>query len=120
MDGNICFQRHPNCLLLVDHLLDLAEKTVSDWRRILTYLGLDEHAIRTIEEDAKSRNITNDSREVAYQGYLKWKNIDPDKATFCTLQSALAKAQRNDVTKSLKEKYFFSRKFLYLTHRLII
>ncbi|XP_066918439.1 uncharacterized protein [Clytia hemisphaerica] len=103
--SNTCFQGHRNCVLISDHLDFISINTVSDWRRILLYLGIEQNIINRVEEDGNLRNY--DSREVAYQGYLKWKNIDPYKACFCIIQQALSRAQRNDVTKSLKEKYNF-------------
>ena len=68
---------HRNCQLNTEHLVFIADNTVSDWRRVLKFLGIGENEIRTVEEDSSLRSNTNDSREVAYQGYLKWKNRDP-------------------------------------------
>lgn len=96
---------HLNCQLNTEHLVFIADNTVSDWRRVLKFLGIEENEIRTVEEDSSLRSNTNDSREVAYQGYLKWKNRDPLNATFCVIQQALSKSSRNDVTKALKEKF---------------
>ena len=106
--SNTCFQGHRNCVLIPDHLDFIASNTVSDWRRILLYLGIEQSIINRVEEDGNLRNY--DSHEVAYQGYLKWKSVDPYKVCFCIIQQALSRAQRNDVTKSLKEKYNFQGK----------
>ena len=105
-----CFG-HRNCQLNTEHLMFIADNTVSDWRRILKFLGIEENEIRTVEEDSSLRSNINDSREVAYQGYLKWKNRDPENATFCIIQQALSKSLRNDVTKALKEKFNFQGEF---------
>ena len=103
-----CLQNHPNCILQTEHLRFIADQTVGDWRRILSELGIDDNTITAVDEDACNRNLVHDSREIAYQGYLRWKKIDPLKASFCFLTKALSNAQRNDVNLDLKKKYNFS------------
>lgn len=110
----VCFQNHVNCRLQPEHLRLVADKTVADWRRILAELGIQDYIITTVEEDAYNRGFHHDSREIAYQGYLKWKNVDPCKASFCLLKEALSKAHRNDVREELKQKYVFAGIYFWL------
>ena len=108
-----CFQNHPQCCLLTDHLRYIADRSVRDWRRILAELGVEDHIIETVAEDAVSRNYHHDSREIAYQGYLKWQQINPKKASFCILLEVLDNVKRNDITEGLKNDLNLTRMYIH-------
>ena len=104
MESGFCFRNHMRCCLLSIHLRYVADRTVRDWRRILSELGVDYFIIETVVEDAIERNC-HDSRELAYQGYLKWQQINPKQASFCVLHHALDKLNRNDINEGLKQEF---------------
>lgn len=87
------------CLLSDRQIHFLAERTPTDWERILRHFDLPNHQIEAIKLDHQR------AYERAFQGYLQWKKNVKDEATICAVLDVLGKIGKHELRKEMEHEF---------------